>query len=198
MNKKRMAALLLTASIASGAFSVYTAALDKDPIIKTEAPAVTVQAASAPSASKIAKAVKKAYGENYLPDIKLGKEEIKDKYGVDSSLYSSAYAEVPMISGHVDELVVFKAKNSASKKKIVSAVKKYQKDLKENSIQYPMNILKVQASKVYTNGKYVCFFMLGGYVDRELEDHGTDEEILKEYQNLNNIAVRTVKNKLKK
>lgn len=197
MRKKGISVLLLTAAITAGAISICTAIPDKAPVPGLEAPVVTVQAASAPSASKLAKAVKKAYGDDYLPNYKLGKAEIKDKYGVASSLYSSAYAEVPMISAQVDELVVFKAKNSASKKKIVSAVKEYQKNLKENSLQYPMNVLKVQASKVYTNGKYVCFFMLGGYVDTDLADNGSDEEIIKEYQKLNNIAVKAVKNSLK-
>lgn len=197
MRKKGISVLLLTAAITAGAISICTAIPDKAPLPGTESVAVTVQAASAPSASKLAKAVKKAYGDDYLPNFKLGKAEIKDKYGVASSLYSSAYAEVPMISAQVDELVIFKAKNSAAKKKIVSAVKEYQKNLKENSVQYPMNVLKVQASKVYTNGKYVCFFMLGGYVDTDMEDNGSDEEIIKEYQKLNNIAVKAVKNSLK-
>lgn len=197
MRKKGISVLLLTAAITAGAISICTAIPDKAPAPGPEVPVVTVQAASAPSASKVAKAVKKAYGDDYLPNYKLGKDEIKDKYGVASSLYSSAYAEVPMISAQVDELVVFKAKNSASKKKIVSAVKEYQKNLKENSVQYPMNVLKVQASKVYTNGKYVCFFMLGGYVDTDLQENGSDEQIIKEYQKLNNIAVKAVKKSLK-
>lgn len=199
MNKKGIAALIVTASVAVGAFSlsINGAGPSVPPSVSPEAPVVTVQAASAPSASKVAKAVKKAYGDDYLPNYKLGKSEIKDKYGVASSLYSSAYAEVPMMSSHVDELVVFKAKNSSSKKKILSAVKKYQKNLKENTLQYPMNVLKIQASKVYTNGKYVCFFMLGGYVDTAVEENSSEEQIIKEYKNLNQKAVNAVKKSLK-
>lgn len=199
MNKKGIAALIVTASVAVGAFSLSINGTGPavPPSVSPEAPVVTVQAASAPSASKVAKAVKKAYGDDYLPNYKLGKSEIKDKYGVASSLYSSAYAEVPMMSSHVDELVVFKAKNSSSKKKILSAVKKYQKNLKENTLQYPMNVLKIQASKVYTNGKYVCFFMLGGYVDTAVEENSSEEQIIKEYKNLNQKAVNAVKKSLK-
>lgn len=156
-----------------------------------------VQAAAKPSASSLASAIKKAYGENYWPDYKLDKTEIKDKYGVSSSLYSSAYAEVPMISAHVDQMVIFKAKNSSSKKKILSAVKKYQKDLKADTMQYPMNQLKIQGSKVYANGNYVCFFMLGGSIEKSVEESGDDEKIIKAYQQLNKKAVNTVKKKLK-
>lgn len=139
MKNKKAAAILLTAAVGMGALAL-PAAVPKEAGVFT---AVTAYAA-APSASKLASAVKKAYGDNYWPDYKLDKDEIKSKYGVDASLYASAYAQVPMISAHVDQLVIFKAKNSSSKKKILSAVKKYQKDLKEDTMQYPMNLLKIQ------------------------------------------------------
>lgn len=191
MKKKKAAAIMLTAAIGMGAFSLQAAA----PMNVGVVSAKTVSAA--PSASKLASAVKKAYGDNYWPDYKLDKDEMKSRYGVDASLYASAYAEVPMISAKVDELVIFKAKNTSSKKKILSAVKKYQKDLKEDTLQYPMNRLKIQGSKVYANGNYVCFFMLGGSVDKDIEENGSEEEIIKAYQQLNKKAVNVVKKKLK-
>lgn len=192
MKNKKAAAILLTAAVGMGALAL-PAAVPKEAGVFT---AVTAYAA-APSASKLASAVKKAYGDNYWPDYKLDKDEIKSKYGVDASLYASAYAQVPMISAHVDQLVIFKAKNSSSKKKILSAVKKYQKDLKEDTMQYPMNLLKIQGSKVYTNGKYVCFFMLGGDISKNIEENGSEAEIIKAYQKLNQKAVNAVKNVLK-
>ncbi len=193
--KNRVTAVLLTAAVGMGPFLQVagTAPASGD----GTGAVMTVQAAAKPSASSLAAAIKKAYGDNYWPDYKLDKNEIKDKYGVASSLYSSAYAEVPMISAHVDELVIFKAKNASSKKKILSAVKKYQKKLKENTMQYPMNLLKIQGSKVYSNGNYVCFFMLGGSIDKSLEESGSEEEMIKAYQKLNQKAVNTVKKKLK-
>ena len=193
--KKRLTALVLAAAVCTGTCSI--------PAVSSPAAGtgtfdtVTVQAAAKPSASSLAAAIKKAYGENYWPNYKLDKDEIKSKYGVASSLYTSAYAEVPMISAHVDQMVIFKAKNKAAKKKILSAVKTYQKNLKEDTMQYPANLLKIQASKVYTNGNYICFFMLGGTVDKSVEENGSDEEIIKAYQKLNNKAVSTVKKKLK-
>lgn len=197
MRKKRITAILLTAAISMGYASLQMTAADPALESGTGVSAETVQAAAAPSASKLASAVKKAYGENYWPNYKLDKNEIKERYGVDSSLYASAYAEVPMISAQVDQLVIFKAKNSDSKKKILSAVKNYQKDLKADTMQYPMNRLKIQGSRVYTNGKYVCFFMLGGSLSKDLEENGTDEEMIKAYQQMNKKAVNAVKKKLK-
>lgn len=184
--------MLLTAAVGIGALALPAAVPQETGVFATE----TVYAAT-PSASKLASAVKKAYGDSYLPNYKLDKDEIKSKYSVDSSLYASAYAEVPMISAQVDQLVIFKAKNASSKKKILTAVKKYQKDLKADTMQYPMNVLKIQGSKVYANGNYVCFFMLGGSVSKSIEESGSEAEIIKAHQQLNKKAVNTVKNKLK-
>ncbi len=192
MKTKKAAAMLLTAAVGIGALALPAAVPQETGVFATE----TAYAAT-PSASKLASAVKKAYGDSYLPNYKLDKDEIKSKYGVDSSLYASAYAEVPMISAQVDQLVIFKAKNASSKKKILTAVKKYQKDLKADTMQYPMNSLKIQGSKVYANGNYVCFFMLGGSVSKSIEESGSEAEIIKAHQQLNKKAVNTVKNKLK-
>ncbi len=193
--KKRLTAFLLAAVVSAGTCSMQavTGPVPGFGALET----VTVQAAAQPSASKLAAAIKKAYGDNYWPNYQLDKDEIKSKYGVASSLYASAYAEVPMISAQVDQLVIFKAKNKTAKKKILSAVKEYQKNLKADTMQYPMNLLKIQGSKVYTNGNYVCFFMLGGSADKSVEENGTEEEIIKAYQKLNQKAVNTVKKKLK-
>ncbi len=198
MNNKKIAAIVLAATVGMGSGVMQmTGAVPAFGTKAAVSSAEMVQAAASPSATSLANAIKKAYGESYWPNYKLTKSEIKDKYGVASSLYSSAYAEVPMISAQVDELVIFKAKNTSSKKKILTAVKKYQKKLKEETLQYPMNVLKIQGSKVYTNGNYVCFFMLGGTVDRNLEENGTEEELIKAYKQMNKKAVNTVKNKLK-
>lgn len=195
MKKKRIAALLLTAAVGFGSITADGGAGMPFGGI-AGAKEITVQAASSPSAKTLAKAVKKAYGDDYLPQFELDKDTIKSRYGVSSSWYSSAYAEVPMISAQVDELVIFKAKNSASQKKILSAVKKYQKELKESTMQYPMNVLKIQGSKIYKNGNYVCFIMLG-VVGNSVEENGTDEEIIKAHQKQNLKAVKAIKKKLK-
>lgn len=194
MKKKGMAALFTAAVIGIGSLSMGVNT-DIPSVPFSEDLEITAQAASAPSAAKLAKAVKKAYGSQYVPNVQLDKDMIKTRYGVSSSWYSSAFAEVPMISAHVDELVIFKAKNASSKKKILSAVKNYQKELKESTMQYPMNLLKIQASKVYTNGNYVCFIMLGQISSSEEE--GTEEEVIKAYQKQNKKAVSAIKKKLK-
>ncbi|WP_154515843.1 DUF4358 domain-containing protein [Velocimicrobium porci] len=154
-------------------------------------------AAKNSSVTSLAKSVKKAYGEKYIPNVKLSKTEIKDKFLIDSNLYSSAYVEVPMISAHIDTLAIFKAKNESTKKKIVSKLKEYKKEQIEHTLQYPSNLLKLHASKIYTNGNYVCFIMLG-QVNRSVEESGDESAIIKAYQKQNLVAVNAIKKALKK
>lgn len=154
-------------------------------------PEVNIVQAATPSAKVLGEAVKKAYGDDYLPSMKLAKSEIKDKFGVSSKLYSSAYAEVSMISAQVDTLVIFKAKDKDSKAKILKKLKSYRKTLINDTMQYPMNIPKIQASKIYKNGKYVGFIMLGNLSNKQQENESEEKQI-KLYQEKNKIAIKAI------
>ena len=109
--------------------------------------------------------------------------------------YSAAIAEVPMISANADTLVIVKAKNAASKKKIRSALKKYREELIQDTCQYPMNQLKIQASKVYVKGNYVCFIMLGTISNKQEEQ--SEDKVIAAYKKQNEKAVKAI-NKLYK
>ncbi len=197
MKSKRITAVVLAAAMGIGGLSLASGSLPKAGNAAQGDMSVTAYAAASPSAPGLANAVKNAYGKNNLPSlVKLNKSEIKDRYGVSPSWYGSASAEVAMISISVDELVIFKAKNASSKKKILSAIKQYQSDLKKDTMQYPQNLYKIQGSKVYAKGNYVCFFMLG-QVSRNVEENGTDSEIIQAYQKQNQKAVNVIKRKLK-
>ena len=149
----------------------------------------------APSLNKVYKAVKAAYGDDYIPNVKLRKEEANEVYGLKSSWYSGIVAERPMMSAHCDELIIVKAKNNSSKKKIKSALVKYQKALIEDTMQYPVNQTKLQASKIYVKGNYVCFFVLGS-IDNKTVEQG-EAKALAAYKKQNEKAVKAI-NKLYK
>ena len=195
MKKKRILALLLVAVVGIGSLSINARTSDKGSSPVPGAPVITAQAAT-PSASTLVSAAKKPYGKKLSSMVKLENDEIKQRYGIESSWFSSAHAEVPLISASVDEIAIFKAADSASRKKIVKAVKAYQKKLKKDTMQYPMNQLKIQGSRVYTNGDYVCFIMLSS-ISSSLEEKGTEAEQIKAYQKLNKKAVKAIKKQLK-
>lgn len=149
----------------------------------------TVQ--NSPEPDAVYEAVKAAYGENYLPNMRLTDEEIEVRYGISNDLYSSAIAEVPMISVQVDELVLVKAKDEAARDTIEEALTAYQNVLREDTFQYPANQLKIQASKVYVKGDYVCFIMLG-VLDNETSQQTDESKVIEAYKAENDKAVAAI------
>lgn len=146
----------------------------------------------APTIKKLHDEIVSAYGENYVADMSLTSEEINQRYGLFSKWYTDAVSDVPMISAQIDTLVIVKAKNAKTKKKIKKKLQEYQQAQVNDTMQYPMNLLKAQASRIYTKGDYVFFFMLG-FIDNELEETGTEEDQIAGFKEQNQIAVDTVK-----
>lgn len=146
---------------------------------------------NSPEPDAVYEAVKVAYGENYLPNMRLTDEEIEVRYGISSDLYSSAIAEVPMISTQVDELVLIKANDEAARDTIEEALTAFQNVLKEDTFQYPANQLKIQASQVYVKGDYVCFIMLG-VLDNETAQQADEGKVIEAYKAENEKAVKAI------
>lgn len=184
--KKQITAAALALTLAAGSI---TAA----PGLGTTA--VTAEAAAkkkVPSVKKLRNAIVAAYGDNYAASMSLTTDEMNERFGLSSKWYTAAAADIPMMSAHVDTLVIVKSKNSKAKKKIKAKLQEYQQAQIDNALQYPANLLKVQASRIYTKGDYVFFFMLG-FIDSDLEETGTEEEQIAAFKEQNQIAVDAVK-----
>lgn len=182
--KKRIIAAVILIFCLVGAFAAVTAV----------EPQVSMEAATkkkVPSINTVYSAVKKAYGEDYIPNMRLSEDEANTRYGISGSLYSGVIAEIPMMNVHSDELVIVKAKNSSAKKKIKSALTAYQKKLKEDTFQYPANQLKLQASRVYVKGNYVCFFSLGMISDAQAAQ-SDESKVIEAYKAENAKAVKAI------
>ena len=87
--KKKIVAMILVLACVTGIYAPENA---------WEAP-VTVEASTqkgkkTPSIQKVYNAVKKAYGDDYIPSEKVSKKELKERYGISSKWYSAAIAEV--------------------------------------------------------------------------------------------------------
>ena len=189
--KKKLTAILIACLCIAEATSVVVPIAEPVTVMAATKAGTKQTKKKAPSLNKVYKAVKKAYGEDYVPSVKLTKNQANEYYGLKSSWYSGLIAERPMISAHADELVIVKAKNASSKKKIKAALTSYQKHLKEDAYQYPTNQVKIQASKVYVKGNYVCFFILGT-IDNKTEEQG-EEKALAAYKKQNEKAVNAIK-----
>ena len=143
--------------------------------------------------SAIRDAVAAVYGENYLATMALDAEMLEMSYGITADMYEEFVAEVPMMSAHVDTLIVVKAK--ADKVETVkAALEAYRKDQVENGFHYPMNVPKVQASEVVVYGDYVVYIMLG-----TTENMDADEAtLLKEFQAQNQLGKAAIEEMLTK
>ena len=187
--KKKLIAMLIACLCVVEAASVVVPL--SEPVSVEAATKKASKKKKTPNLNKVYNAVKGAYGKDYTPNVKLSKDEVNARYGLKKEWYSGVVAELPMISVNADELVIVKAKDADSKKKIKNALKQYQKNLMENMHQYPANQLKVQASKVYVKGNYVCFFVLGS-IDSKTEQK-SDEKVIAAYKKQNEKAVNAIK-----
>lgn len=158
-------------------------------IIECTGPVTKARKATTPTLKSIVNAVKKAYGDSYIPNTKIDAKTLSEQYGIKKSMYDSVYAEGPMLSFQIDTFIVVKAKKGkvATVKKALNNYKKY---LLKESMQYPMNAAKLPAAQVYSFGNYVVFSML---VTPEHSKAQTETQILKEAKAQNKIAYDTIK-----
>lgn len=136
----------------------------------------------------IRQAVVDALGENYWPQTAMPAEFLEG-YGLTADMYDELFGEMPLISTNVDTLIIIKAKEGqvAAVEDVLNA---YRENLVNDTMQYPMNVGKIQASEVKTIGSFVCFVQLGGDV-MEAAEKG-DEEIIKHCQAQNAIAIEAL------
>lgn len=138
------------------------------------------------SLSNIHEAVKDAYGEGYIPSMTFDETMMEEIFGVKKDLYEEYIAEGPMISAHVDTFAAVHAKEGKGAD-VEAALKAYRDKQVNDSLQYPMNIAKVQASQVIRHGDYVFFVMLGT-LDAGSEDQD-EETALKLAKEANQIGI---------
>lgn len=139
--------------------------------------------------AKIYTAVKREYGENYIPSMMFDEAMLNGTFGIRMDQVDSYVAEGPMISAHVETFIGIKAKEGKAAD-VEKALGNYRKKQIEESLQYPMNMPKLEASQVITHGDYVFFIMLGS-PDMEAEEQG-EEAALESAKKNNQIAVDTI------
>lgn len=120
-------------------------------------------------AAKILDAIKEAYGENYLPSMPVEKEYLVSMIGLEEGSFTDFAGELPMISAHADMAIIVKAADGKADdvKEKLEAYKKYRM---EESMEYPMNMPKINASKVLENGDYLGYIILGAFGDEEADE----------------------------
>lgn len=139
------------------------------------------------------KAVTDALGEDYWPDSEIPAEMLNDTYGVSADLYDAYLGESPMISVNVDTLLIIHAKNGKVEE-VENALNTYRDHLVNDTMQYPMNLGKIQASRIERVGDYVCFVQLGA--DTSAAEEQGDEAVITHCQEQNELALEAIRQTL--
>ncbi len=139
------------------------------------------------------KAVTDALGDNYWPDSEIPEEMLDDTYGVSADLYDAYLGESPMISVNVDTLLIIHAKDGKVED-VENALNAYRDHLVNDTMQYPMNLGKIQASRIERVGDYVCFVQLGA--DTSSAEEQGDEAVITYCQEQNELALEAIRQTL--
>lgn len=181
---KQLAAVIMAASLALASLTGCSSpSAGKEPTSQETEAAVSV------SLDDVLNKVKEAYGEDYIPSTAMDEQMLNDIIGLSPELYESYVAEMPMISTFVETFIGVKAKEGQGDG-VEKALTEYRDRLVNDTMQYPMNVSKIQASQVVRHGDYVFFVMLGGPDDAALEQG--DEAALKSAEENNKIAIDVI------
>ena len=138
-------------------------------------------------------AVTEALGDDYFPNMPLEPDMLEGLFGITADMYDDYFAELPMISTNVDALVIIKAKDDKAEE-VEGALNAYRNAQVSNTMQYPQNVGKVQASIVERIGNYVCYVQLGGDVMDALESG--DEAVILHCKEANDLVLDIIGQKV--
>lgn len=138
-------------------------------------------------------AILNAVGDNYFPNMALMPDMLEEQFGITADMYDDYLAEMPMISTNVDTLLIIRAKDDKVKE-VEDALDAYRDARINDSMQYPMNVGVVQASRIERIGNYVCFVQLGGDVMEAMESG--DEAVILQCQELNELVIEIISQKV--
>ncbi len=146
----------------------------------------------------IRNSIAKMYGTQYFPNVKVHadaeylKMYLADTLKMDEAWVEDIVIEVPMISANVDTLILVKP-SAGNAENVVTALNNYKNYLINETIQYPMNVARIQRAVVEQVGDYVCFSILGGAVDDpSMYGFTTDEELADYYEQMNMNAIYAI------
>ncbi len=139
--------------------------------------------------SAIRQAVVDALGENYWPDTQLPAQWLEG-YGLTDDMYADFWGEMPMISTNADMIIIIKAAEGQIDA-VEGVLNAYRDAQISDTMQYPMNVGKIQASRIEVVGDWACFVQLGADT-MDLMDAG-DEEVIRHCQEQNDMALEAIK-----
>lgn len=183
-------AAMLVASITTGCFGRGNDDTNSSSISSEPSSSISSSEMNASDRlSAVQKAVREAYGEDYIPSQAIEKEALSEVYGINPDDVEEFIGEGPAISAHVDQFIAIKAKDGKGPD-VEKQLNAYRDKLLEGTGQYPNNMAKIKSSAVTRYDDYVFFTMLGKMDDTS----DNDESALEFAQNEAKKAVDAIAN----
>lgn len=126
--------------------------------------------------------IREHLGDAYVSDLSIDEDVLSDEVGVSLDNVSSYIADMSMMSTHVDRYISIMAMDGQAEE-VEKNLIDYKDFLIEDSVNYPMNIAKVNSAEVVRHGDYVFFIMLGKFDEREDATESEQIEFAKEEVN---------------
>lgn len=140
-------------------------------------------------------AVVEVLGESYWPNMAIPEDMLEEIYGIKADMYEDYLAECPMINVNVDTLIIVKAKEDRLED-VENALEEYREKSINESMQYPQNLGKIQASRIESFGNYVCFVQLGA--DTTAASDVSEEAVIDQCLEENERAIDAIEKALLK
>lgn len=122
--------------------------------------------------------IKDTYGERYYPNQKIEADELEETFGIGDDLYDNFIADRVTGEEAPDTLVIIEAKEG-KEDEVKQKLEDYRQKLLDDA-DWAESKEKIEASKVYNNGRYVFYVMLGDVEDDTLSGEGLMEALGKE------------------
>lgn len=127
------------------------------------------------SLEDIVEAIKAEYGDDFAPSLEYDEEWMQERLGIEKEWVDGFIGLGPMFTMSSDELIVIKA-SAGNIEKVLDAMREYQRFLKEESFQYPMNMPRVQNAMLESVGDYVVFVIAGAFFEYPQDGSDWDEQ----------------------
>lgn len=172
------AALLIAQSLAScqnasGGDSADTTAADTSAADTTETDTTAAEATDDISTADIGKAIEEEFGDDFSADADIDADMLESIYGIAPEWVVDFYAKQAMISFNVDLFIAVRAAEGHGDD-VEAALNDYADYNYNDAFQYPSNLPKIKAGRVYRSGDYVFYIVLG-VMDGDKDDDANYE-----------------------
>lgn len=141
------------------------------------------------SMSVIRAAVIEILGEKYWPDKQLSEEEFEVETNITKDMYEEFFAEKQNVESDIDMMIIVRAKQDKISE-VEGKLNEYRDALMVKYKDRPRELGKVEASRIETIDRYVCFVQLGA--DTEAAAKSGDEAVIALCQQDNEQAVDVI------